>query len=274
MTEQEFRLCLGAYVLGALEPDENLAVETHLRECAGCRLEYLEFADTVGALGTVPPDVTAAGLAGLPVGPPLATAPLAAGFGRPPGGPGPAPFAPGPGSLAPAPGPAPAGAATLQRRPRRPATSARTTRRATRLVAAAVAVAAGVAAAVTVSAAVRTGRPGVGVPAGPTPTIRAVDSRTVSGSSPSTGVSMVVTLRAEPGGTRLDASVTGRLEAGWQCQLVVQPRTGTATAAGSMRVTRPADGIHLDGPVALPIDQISRVEIRRMDGQLLVSLPL
>jgi len=35
----ERRIALGAYALGALEPEERAAIETHLAGCAGCREE-------------------------------------------------------------------------------------------------------------------------------------------------------------------------------------------------------------------------------------------
>ncbi len=301
MTEQEFRISLGAYVLGALEPGETKDVETHLRTCAGCQLEYLELAETLGALGSVPPDITAAGLDGRPAsyrpnryaaradGPGPADAGQSdAGQSRPgPNGPDPAtPGRAGPGPTgdrrrfdrrAPdtAHGPAPAGAELAQRRLAR---SARTTRRATWLAAVAVATAAAVVAAVAVSVVVRTGRPGGGEPSpralSPTAGSAAPANHTVSAVSPSTGVAVIVTLRSQPGGTQVDALVTGKLQPGWKCQMVVWSVGGTPEAGGSMMVTRPTDGIRLESPVSLPMEQISRIEIQRAGGQPLVSVTL
>jgi anti-sigma factor RsiW len=235
MTEQEYRISLGAYVLGALEPDETSDVEIHLQTCPGCQLEYLEFAATLGVLGSVSPDVTVAGLAGQPARDELAP--------------------------------------WRQARP-----TARTRHRTGRWRTLAVAVtAAALLGAVSVGAAVTLGRSGSA--GGPTAALRASTDlpalRTVNGRNPRTGVTAVVTLRAEPGGTRLDALVTGRLMAGWQCRLVAIPAGArSGESAGSRRVTRPSDGISLDGPVGLPLEEIGRVEIQRADGQVLVSLPL
>jgi anti-sigma factor RsiW len=237
MIEQEYRISLGAYVLGALEPDETSDIATHLRTCAECQLEYLELAETLGALGSVSPEVAEAGLTGQPA------------------------------RIRPA-------ADLVVQLPK-----ARTARPQRWRALAAVAVAAAVAgAAVGIAsligqpgdtATVRALRPSTGLPAAGLPA-----PRTVRGSSAATGVTAVITLRAQPGGTRLDAQVTGVLVIGWECQLVAVPTIGGPETAGSMRVTRPSDGIRLDGPVALPIEGISRVEIRRADGQVLVSLPL
>jgi anti-sigma factor RsiW len=238
MTEQEYRISLGAYVLGALEPDETTAVELHLQTCAACQLEYLEFAQTLGVLSSVSPEITEAGLAGRSAG-------------RRPGGP-----------------------ARDDLARRRNARAAGRGRRRRGL--AALATAAAVLGAVAIGAVVAANRPGSDRPG------QALESsigppvlRTVSGANAATGVAAVVTLRTEPGGTRLEAQVTGRLMAGWQCHLVAVPRAGgRGWSAGSRRVTAPSDGIRLDGPVALALDGISRVEIQRADGQVLVSLPL
>ncbi|RCH65760.1 zf-HC2 domain-containing protein [Streptomyces sp. SDr-06] len=44
------RQLLGAYVLGALAPDEDRAVAAHLGRCAPCRTAYLEVADAPSLL--------------------------------------------------------------------------------------------------------------------------------------------------------------------------------------------------------------------------------
>jgi anti-sigma factor RsiW len=69
---------LGAYVLGALDADDRLATEDHLRECAHCRDELIRLAPLPGLLGQVPlDDVLAPGdlvrpdlAAASPTGPP------------------------------------------------------------------------------------------------------------------------------------------------------------------------------------------------------------
>ncbi|MFC0844977.1 zf-HC2 domain-containing protein [Streptomyces noboritoensis] len=44
------RQSLGAYVLGALAPDEDRRVAGHLRTCPGCRAAYLEVAEAPSML--------------------------------------------------------------------------------------------------------------------------------------------------------------------------------------------------------------------------------
>jgi hypothetical protein len=286
MTEQEYRIALGAYVLGALDLDETKDIEVHLHTCAGCQLEYLELAQTLGALGTVSPDVAAAGLTGqplplpaFPLTPPTAEAdPGRRRVIRPTGGAHPT-GAPQPGPGRP-PGPPRCDgtgggvARGIGARPgrRRPAGSGRAqTWRALVGVTTIVAVIV----AITLGTTVRMHRPtGAGTPLAVRSTELPPQPRTVTGHSQATGVTAVITLHPEPGGTRLDARVTGQLQAGWQCRLVAVPATGDTESAGSSRVTVPSDGVHLDGPVALPVEAISRVEIQKADGQVLVSVPL
>jgi hypothetical protein len=47
---------LAAYALGALDPDEARAVDSHVAGCAECRAELAEFAAMEAALGEVPPE--------------------------------------------------------------------------------------------------------------------------------------------------------------------------------------------------------------------------
>jgi hypothetical protein len=65
---------LGAYVLGALEPDERIATEEHLRDCQYCRDELVRLAPLPGLLGQVSLDDV---LADEPPMPPIAAAPPA-----------------------------------------------------------------------------------------------------------------------------------------------------------------------------------------------------
>jgi hypothetical protein len=50
------RTQLGAYALGALEPDEAREVDEHLATCAECRAEVAELAQMKDFLGEVPPE--------------------------------------------------------------------------------------------------------------------------------------------------------------------------------------------------------------------------
>ncbi|MEU0519892.1 zf-HC2 domain-containing protein [Streptosporangium sp. NPDC006007] len=53
MNCEEVRMSLGAYALGALEPEERVFVEAHLAECDGCRAEFEELTGVVAFLGRV-----------------------------------------------------------------------------------------------------------------------------------------------------------------------------------------------------------------------------
>lgn len=55
-THELDRTLLGAYTLGALEPDEARTVEAHLATCAECRTEVEELAEMKEFLGEVPPE--------------------------------------------------------------------------------------------------------------------------------------------------------------------------------------------------------------------------
>ena len=50
MTHEEIQDLLGAYALDAVEPDEALAIEDHLRECPRCRAEVADFRETAALL--------------------------------------------------------------------------------------------------------------------------------------------------------------------------------------------------------------------------------
>lgn len=52
--KHQWREELGAYLLGALEPDEAQRMRAHLDQCAACRAEYAELAPVVGLLAKVP----------------------------------------------------------------------------------------------------------------------------------------------------------------------------------------------------------------------------
>jgi Anti-sigma-K factor rskA/Putative zinc-finger len=53
----DVREALPAYALGALDPEERLAVEHHLETCAGCRAALEPFANVATAMASAPPPV-------------------------------------------------------------------------------------------------------------------------------------------------------------------------------------------------------------------------
>jgi anti-sigma factor RsiW len=56
VTCSDATVALGAYVLGALEPDERQQVEEHLRACPGCAAELEGFRSLPGLLDRVRPE--------------------------------------------------------------------------------------------------------------------------------------------------------------------------------------------------------------------------
>lgn len=241
ISEQEFRISLGAYVLGALAPEENVRIEAHLQGCPDCRLEYLELSDTVSALAIVPPEMAVAGLRGQrpdPVGPAV-----------------------------------PAGPAVLPIRPPDDETAGHRGRRRWPALAAAAAAAA-VLVGGSVAGTLLLDEPGR-APAQALQSSVAPSVRTLSGRNAATGVSAVVTLRSDADGTYLDARVSGDLRSGWQCELFAVPKAGSAQSGGSNRVDMSGTTMHIHGSVAVPVDGIARIDIRRADGTIeLLALPL
>jgi predicted anti-sigma-YlaC factor YlaD len=53
MTCQETTLSLGVYLLGALEPTEQAAVDAHLADCSQCRSQLAELAELPSMLGRI-----------------------------------------------------------------------------------------------------------------------------------------------------------------------------------------------------------------------------
>ena len=51
MTHEELQSLLGAYALDAVDPDEAVLIENHLRECPRCRAEVVELREVAGLLG-------------------------------------------------------------------------------------------------------------------------------------------------------------------------------------------------------------------------------
>jgi hypothetical protein len=193
MTQCQESVALGAYVLGALDPEERTALERHIRTCAHCREELLHLAPLPGLLRHTPfeelPD-TAEQAESLtparPVAPASATAPTTAAAG--------AHVVTGPG-----------------RRPLR--------RRA--LLAAALAGAAAVTGVVVYSVGAR--QEGNAPPAA---------AGVWSATDASTHVSATARLTPEAWGTDVRLTL-GNLPAGITCRLVVHSREGVTETAGT-----------------------------------------
>lgn len=93
--------------------------------------------------------------------------------------------------------------------------------------------------------------------------------RQVSGSDATTGASIAVSLSPVPWGTRLEMHLDG-VRAGERCKLVVVGRTGEREVAASWEANYRGFA-RVDGLVALPTEDIVRVDVVTLAGRRLVS---
>jgi hypothetical protein len=237
-TEQDYyRISIGAYVLGGLEPQEASDLEAHIATCPECQQELAEFTETAAHLSLVPPELLAEALHAQP-------APLDQD---------------------------PADELVLQRALREIRTERAGARR-RRVLAVAAAVAALVAAPVITAVVVGGGDSGQQIAQPPAPTAPA--SRTVQGRDPATGVSGVATLAAAPWGTKLQAKFTGEPR-GAKCRLVVVSTSGERQVAGNWTVTETAAagaGTNIQGSLSIPTTDIARLEVWTATGEQLLTV--
>ncbi len=230
---------LGAYVLGALEPDEIREVDEHLAGCPECRQELAELEEMKEFLGEVPPE---AFLDGPPADGDLllqrtlrevrATA----------------------AAEAPA---APAAVGGGGRKPGR-----------WLAMAAAVVLIAGA-----LVGGVLIGRQSVDTtPVAETPP---AGSRQVTATDAQTGAKMATTVEPRVGWSWINVNITG-LQAGAECEMLVTDKAGKTFVAGSWVVSEKAarEGSRFGGGVLLPIDQVKSVEIRTVQGEHVVTTPV
>lgn len=229
---------LGAYALGALEPDEIREVDEHLAGCAECRQELAELEEMKEFLGEVPPE---AFLEGPPADGDLllqrtlrevrAVAAVEA-------------------------------SAVVE-----PAAIGRK-RNPWLLVAAAVVVIAGV-----LGGGVLIGRQSVDVPVA-TDTIPA-GSKQVTATDAKTGAKMATTVEPRAGWSWINVNITG-LTAGAVCEMLVTDKAGKVYVAGSWVVSEKSarEGSKFGGGVLLPIDQVKSVEIKTVQGDHVVTTPV
>jgi anti-sigma factor RsiW len=267
-TEQDaYRVAIGAYVLGGLEPQEASELEAHIDTCADCQRELAEFTETAEQLALLPADLVAEALQDPPAaGPPAA--------GPSPAGPSPVrPSPAGPSLAGPSPaGPSPADDLVLQRALREVRAQRLGARRRQMLAVAAAVVA--LVAAPLITAVVlggeNNGGPVTAAPSSPTAQI----GRTIQASDRATGVSGAATLSAVAWGTRLQAKFTGEPR-GATCVLFVVSRSGERQVAGNWRVTDAAAdgaGTTIQGSVSLPATDIARLEMQTSTGRRLLTI--
>jgi hypothetical protein len=224
---------LGAYALGALEPDEAREVELHLADCAECRTELAEFEEMKEFLGEVPPE---AFLDGPPTdGDLLLQRTLRAARET-------------------------AVPTHVETVPSRKAKS----KRPWLLAAAAVVVVAGA-----LGGGVAIGRQSVDqVVAEDTP----AGSKQVSATDAVTGTTMATTVEPRTGWSWIVVNLTG-LEAGAECEMLVTDKAGRTWTAGSWIVSEKAarEGSRFGGGVLVPLEQVRSVEIRTVQGEHVVT---
>jgi hypothetical protein len=227
---------LGAYALGALEPEEAREVELHLAGCAECRTELAELEEMKQFLDEIPPE---AFLDGPPAnGDLLLQRTLRA-------------------AREAAVDPAPV-AATASKPPRRPRWL---------LAAAAVVVVAGA-----LGGGVAIGRQSVDqVVAEETP----AGSKQVTATDAVTGTTMATTVQPRGSWSWVVVELKG-MKAGAECQLLVTDTWGKTWVAGSWVVSQKAaqDGARFSGGVLVPPDQVGSVEIRTVQGEHVVTTQL
>ena len=232
---------LGAYSLGALEPDEVREIDEHLAGCAECRQELAELDEMKEFLGDVPPE---AFLDGPPADGDLllqrtlrevrstAAAEVAA---------------------------AEAGTAAP------PAAAERKKRSTWYLVAAAVVLIAGA-----LGGGVLIGRQTIADPDAPV-----AGSKQVTATDTVTRTTMATTVEPRAGWSWIMVNIAG-LKAGAECEMLVTDKAGNTFVAGSWVVSEKAarEGSRFGGGVLIPIDQVRSVEIKTLQGEHVVTTPV
>jgi hypothetical protein len=86
---------------------------------------------------------------------------------------------------------------------------------------------------------------------------------------------MATTVEPRQGWSWVEVRLTG-LQAGAECQLVVTDANGKTYVAGSWWVSVQAarDGSRFSGGVLIPIDQVTSVEVRTVQGKHVVTTPI
>jgi Putative zinc-finger len=243
------RAALGAYALGALDPDETRVVDAHLAGCPDCRAEVAELNELHAMLGEVPPE---AFLDGPPEDGDLLLQrtlrqvrserqeriALAA------------------------PEPEPG------RWQEPPAAGTSRSRRALLLVAAALVLIAG--------AGVVGGLIGrqTAEPVAVQPTV-VPGTKNTKATDPTTGTAINATVVPKAGWVTVHADVRN-LPVGAKCQLRVVDKAGNFMIAGSWLVSEKSakEGSFIDGGALIPIDQVKSIDVYTFEGQRMVSAPL
>jgi len=224
---------LGAYAFGALDVAEREAVAQHLNDCGRCRAELTELQEVTRMLGELPPEAVLTG---------------------PPDG----------------------GELVLQRTLRQIRAEAADTGRRQHLrqgLAAAAAMAACIVAGVALgrsTTAQFTAQPVT------SPTAQASvipGTKVASTVDARTNTRLVATMVPAQGWVRLNVAVSG-VARGEKCRIVVVNRHGGREIAASWVVSEKgeAEGTNVDGAAAVPLDEVTAVEVEDAAGRTLVHL--
>jgi hypothetical protein len=97
----------------------------------------------------------------------------------------------------------------------------------------------------------------------------------VNGTDEATGATMATSVEPRDGWSWVKVKLTG-LEAGAECELVVTDVNGKTYVAGSWLVSKEAarEGSQFGGGVLVPIDQVTSVEVKTVEGKHVVTTPV
>jgi anti-sigma factor RsiW len=261
------REAVGAYLLGALEPEENDRVAAHLVTCASCRAEYGELTELLPLLasvteteavnGPVRPEPAVLGrvletasqqvAAGRPTTPPAQSGPLA--LSDPPAGSNPLPGSDAADQ---------ADRATHHRGGRyRPARTSMRTRIA--VAAAGLVAAAGI---------------GTGLLMSGGAQVAAAPSWSASATVPSYGQDPPITASVDVSSASWGSKIQLKMDhvpVGYTCTMVVVSTSGTPVVAGNWMASA-EQAFTIPGSVSLPPDRIATIQVELPNGTTLLSL--
>jgi hypothetical protein len=231
MSEHD-RTQLGAYALGALEPDEVREVDEHLATCAECRTELAELEEMKDFLGEVPPE---AFLEGPPEGGDLLLQRTLREVRE----------------LTPEPAPSPAHA------------RARAKGRSRWLM---------VAAAVVVVAGALAGGVALGRQTAPEADAPVAGSKQVTATDPGTGTTMATTVEPRAGWSWIRVNVKGLKAGAECRMFVTDKAGKTWAAGSWLVSEKAArEGSTFGGGVLVPFNQVKSVEIKTLEGKHVVT---
>ncbi|MET9022295.1 zf-HC2 domain-containing protein [Actinopolymorpha sp. NPDC004070] len=247
----EVRAAIGAHVLGALDAAEAAAVDAHLADCAECRAAYDDLAGLPALLGLVGAEEAATVGEALPEGPGESAD-----------------------SSSSAPDTDELGLRRLLARVRAERARERRRRLAVALAAAAVTVAVAGGGGWAVGQALAPSGPPV-AGSTPTPSPAPTGHSTAppvrwSGTNATLAVDGTATMNGVPWGTRVDIVLHG-VQQGQVCSLTVYDRSGRRWDGGSWRVAY-RDGVRWSGGIAVPANEVVRIEIKATGERPLLTI--